>query len=436
MSKKIKILGIFMLIGILLLAACSNEASSSGGKDEKVTINYWSMWNTGEPQQVVLQGIIDAYEKENKNVKIDVQWMGRQVMSDVRNAALGGDAPDLTEQSGAEVAGTLLKNNLAEPLDTLLSMKIPNEGTVFKEVFIDDVVSFYEQEGKTFFIPYEIISSGFHYNKNLFEENGVEPPKTWDEFLAVSETMKSKGIAPFAQDGNIDFYNAYYYYWLVERIMGPGALLEAAGDKTGETWLQPGYLEAAQKLQELVDKDYFAAGYEGSQYPAAQTSWAKGDAAMILNGSWLSSETKQYTSDDFAYSAFPFPEIDGSKGNYDQAELYLIGWVAPKGANVDAVQDFLAFAMQKGYQEGIVTDTGNISTRKDLEAPEALASFRETIVNASSYHPEYDGLQAEYPEWWKTVFLPLDDKLIFGQMKAEEFVQELKVQTEKYWSKQ
>lgn len=446
MNKKFRFLSLIMLIGVLLLAACSDDGSSEGDsgkkgdtgkKDDKVTIKYWSMWNTGEPQQVVLQGIIDAYEKENENVTIDVQWMGRQVMSDVRNASLGGDAPDLTEQSGAEVTGTLLKNDLAEPLDDLLSMEIPNEGTKFEDVFLDDVLSFYKQDDKTYLIPYEIISSGFHYDEKLFEEKGLEAPKTWDEFIAVGEKLKEEGLAPLALDGNIDFYNAYYYYWLTERIMGPEALLKAAGDETGETWSsEPGYLEAAKKLQELVDKDFFAKGYEGSQYPAAQTSWAKGDAGMILNGSWLSSETGEYSSDDFAYRSFPFPQMDGGEANNDQAELYLIGWVAPEGSNVEAVKDFLAFAMQKEYQEGIVTDTGNISTRADLEAPAELTDFREMIVNASSYHPEYDGLQAEHPEWWKTVFLPLDDQLTFGQITAEEFIAELEKQTKDYWGKQ
>nr|WP_239587783.1 extracellular solute-binding protein [Bacillus pakistanensis] len=394
------------------------------------------MWNKGEPQQVVLQKVIDDYEEANPDVKVDVQWMGRQVMSKVRNAALGGNAPDLTEQSGAEVEGTLFKNDLAEPLDELLSMKIPNEGTPFQDVFIDEMLSFYQQDNKTYFIPYEIISSGFHYNENAFKEYGIEPPKTWGEFIKVNEKLKSEGVAPLAQDGNIDFYNAYYFYWLVERLMGPGALLEAAGDKTGETWTKPGYLEAAKKVQELVDNGYFADGYKGSQYPAAQTAWASGDAGMILNGSWLSSETAKYSSKDFVYKAFPFPEMEGGEGSYDQAELYLIGWVAPKGSNKEAVQDFLAFAMQKKYQEKIVSDTKNISTRKDLEAPAALEDFREIVVNASSYHKEYDGLQAEYPQWWKTVFLPLDDKLVFGEITAEEFIKELKKQTKDYWSKQ
>ncbi|WP_142384733.1 ABC transporter substrate-binding protein [Bacillus sp. M6-12] len=424
-----------MLVAVFLLASCSSSDTSSSSK-KGTTIQYWSMWNKGEPQQVVLQRIIDEYQDANPDVKVDVQWMGRQVMSKVRNAALGGTAPDLTEQAGAEIEGTLFKNDLAEPLNELLSKKIPNEDQTFQDVFIDNTLSFYKQEENTFFIPYEIISSGFHYNETAFKKFGVEPPKTWDEFLAVSEKLKSEGVAPLALDGNIDFYNAYYYYWTAERLMGPGALLKAAGDKTGKTWAEPGYLEAAKKIKDLTDKDFFAKGYKGSQYPAAQTAWANGDSAMILNGSWLSSETAKYSSKDFVYRAFPFPEITGGKAKTDQAELYLIGWVAPKGANTEAVQDFLAFAMQKKYQEGIVKDTKNISARKDLDAPEGLADFREMIVNASSYHKEYDGLQAEYPEWWKTVFLPLDDKLVFGDITPEKFVQELEKQTKSYWDKQ
>lgn len=433
MGKKFRFTSLMLFIVLLVLSACGSSDSSGGDKDGKTTITYWSMWNTGEPQQEVLQKIIDEYEEENENVTIDVQWMGREVLSDVRNAAIGGDGPDLTEQSGAEVAGTLIQNDIVEPLDDLLSMEIPGEGTTFSDVFIEDTLEFYKKDDKTYFIPYEIITSGFHYNETLFEEHGVEPPTTWDEFIEVGKTFKDAGIAPLAQDGNIDFYNAYYYYWLAERMIGSEALLEAAGDETGETWKQPEYLEVAEKVAELVENDFFAKGYEGSQYPAAQTAWAKGDSAMILNGSWISSETKEYASDDFVYRGFPFPEVEGSSADATQAEMYLMGWVAPEGANVEAVQDFIAFAMQKKYQEGIPNDTGNISTRNDLDAPVELEDFKDMIVDASSYHEEYDRLQAEFPEWWKTVFLPLDDSLIFGDISPEEFVDELAKQTKEYW---
>src|SRR5690625_4180154 len=93
MIKLSNVYGTLILIGILLLAiACSIDSCSSGeSSDGKTVIKYWSMWNTGEPQQEVLQNIIDEYEAENDDVEIDVQWMGREVLSDVRNASLGDD---------------------------------------------------------------------------------------------------------------------------------------------------------------------------------------------------------------------------------------------------------------------------------------------------------------------------------------------------------
>lgn len=35
------------------------------------------------------------------------------------------------------------------------------------------------------------------YNKRLFAEHGLEPPQTWDDLMAIAETLKSAGVAPF-----------------------------------------------------------------------------------------------------------------------------------------------------------------------------------------------------------------------------------------------
>lgn len=422
------------VFGALTLAGCGSDSTS--GEDGDTTLTYWSMWNTGEPQQEVVQDIIDDYEEANPDVTIEVEWMGREVLSDVRNAIQSDSAPDITDQSGAEVAGTLIKSDMAEPMENIKDMEIPNEDTPLPEIYEDDVFDFYEEDGTTYYVPYEIITSGFHYNETLFEEKDIESPETWDELLELGETLKDEGVAPLAQDGNIDFYNAYYFYWAAERMLGNGALLEAAQDESGESWsAQPEFLEAAEKVQELVDNDFFEDGYEGSQYPAAQTAWAKGDSAMILNGSWISSETGEYSSDDFKYRAFSFPEIEGYDASKGEAELYLEGWVAPKGSNVEAVEDFIAFALQKEYQEGIA-GTGNLSPRHDVEPLDELADFQEMIEDAETYHPEYDGLQAETPEWWKSVFTPLDDQLVFGEITAEEFIEQLEKKSKEFYDNQ
>ncbi|WP_423799787.1 ABC transporter substrate-binding protein [Neobacillus sp. SAB-20_R2A] len=432
--KLIKLFTVGLMIFSLLLAtACSNSASST--KADKVTLKYWSMWNKGEAQQIVIQKIIDDYEKANPNVDIDVQWMGRQVLAKVRTASLSNDAPDLTDKSFDELMGTLISKDLTEPLNDLLEKQIPNEKVPFESVLIDNLLEKVTYKDNVVFIPYEVINSGFHYNEKLFKELGVSAPKTWDEFVSIGKKMKSEGIAPLAQDGNIDFYNAYYYYWLTNRILGPSKFKEAAGDKTGASWDDAGFLQAAEKIEEIVKAGFFMEGYQGSQYPAAQTAWAQGKSGMTLNGSWLSKETSSYAPAGFSYRAFPFPQVEGGKGDYHSTEFYLIGWTVPKGGNVGSAKDFLAFAMQKKYQQELSGKSSVISSRKDIPAPETLKDFKSMIETSTGYHPVYDGLREAYPEWWKTVFLPLDDKLVFGEITASDFIKELKAQSIKYWQK-
>lgn len=423
--KKRLCLSLLMVLCLAIISACSNDESAA--KDGKTVIKYWSNFNEGEPNQQVLKNIIEDYEAENPDVEIEVEWMGRQVMSKVRNAMLSNDGPDLVDKAAPEILGSIGSDT--ESLNNILDKNIYNEDTKLEDVFLDGVLNHFEQEDeKIFFIPFQVISSGFFYDNNMFKEQGVEPAETWEDFVKLTQTFKEKDIAPLAQDGNIGFYNAYYFYWLSARINGPGTFNKAASDATGAEWDKPGFLEAAKKVEQLVKDDVFIKGYEGSQFPAAQTQWAQGKAGMILNGSWLPHETSGYAADGFEYNVFPFPSIEGGEGN-NTAEVELIGWAAPKGSNVEAVEDFILFGMQKKYQQQIVDVVNNISSREDLEAPENLEGLKEHIIQAEQIHKLYDGVEADYPKWWNTIFLPTHDKLFFGEITAEEFIDSIKQQT-------
>lgn len=435
---KVRLFLIFVaIVSLFIASACSPEGSqgASGDNEGNTTITYWSSWNTGEPQQKVIQDIIEDFEEANPDITIDVEWMGRKVVSKINTAFLSGNPPNLTDVA-SDAAAPLIQKELTQPFTDLLKMKIPNEDITVKSVIIDGLLNLGKKDGEAHIIPYEVISSGLFYNENLFKSVGVETPKTWNEFITAAKKIKSQGVAPLALDGNIGTYNAYYYYWLLTRTVGSESFLKAAGDKTGKTWNEPGYLESAQKVAQLADEGLFMEGYSGSQYPAAQTAWAQGEAAMILNGTWLPSETSEYSSKDFKYRSFAFPEVKGGKGDYHQVESSIIGWEALKGANMKAVNKFLAFAMQKKYMKNIVTKTKNITARKDVAMPDVLSDFKTTLNNATGFHPVYQGVPAKYPKWFKTVFIPLDNKLVFGKITAEEFISQIQQGTKDFWAQQ
>ena len=294
----------------------------------------------------------------------------------------------------------------------------------------------FAQGGNYYYVPYVKVTSGFFYNKTLFNKLGLNPPKTWNDFMAVNQKLKDNKIPPLALDGNISFYNAYYYYWACARVLGSGKFSEAANDKTGAAWDNPGFLQAAQLVSSLskAGKNYFQDGYEGSAYPAAQSDWALGKAGSVLCGTWIPNETGPMVASDWQYGFYAFPAVDGGQGNYNDVEAYLMGYAIPKDAkNVDNAKKFIKFALKKEWAQSFVKTTVNMSGRKDVDPPPVLSDVTAYLAGATSAHRSYDGLMSDLPEWWANVFYPVDNDLIFGKITPKQFIDKIKAQTIAYW---
>ena len=93
-------------------------------------------------------------------------------------------------------------------------------------------------------------SAVIFYNTQLFKENGLEPPKTWDQLLQVSKEFQSKDIVPIAQSGK-----ASYLLSLTHSVIGATTY---DGNQfveeflTGEVNLHdPRFVESIKRMKEL-----------------------------------------------------------------------------------------------------------------------------------------------------------------------------------------
>lgn len=416
----------------LVAWGCSGKpAGTAEGGANGGTLTYWSMWNKDEPQMKVLDGIIKDFEKANAGVKVNIQWGGREVLTKVRSAITSGSAPDLVDKDAEEMNAALIVPGQTLPLEDLVNQKVDGEDKTIGQVIPQAALDTFARDGKPHLIPYELISSGLWYDDNLFTKHGLTTPKTWDEFLKLVADLKAKGIAPIAADGTEDTYNAYWYYWLVERYAGPGEFHKAAGDKSGAAWDNPKLKQAATALEQLVKAGGFAKGYEGSKWPAGQTVWAQGDAAMLLMGSWAPSETKGYATEGFKYRMFPFPAVPGGTSS---VEVYQIGWSIPKGAKqAELAKKFMLFALNKDRIKGIADVADNLTSRTDMAAPAVLADVKAAFDSGAPIHRAYDGVQSDFPGWFKTVFAPANNELFLGKITGDQFIAKLKEQSVTYW---
>jgi multiple sugar transport system substrate-binding protein len=51
-------------------------------------------------------------------------------------------------------------------------------------------------DGKKWGVPYTYYNWGVYYRKDIFENLGIDVPKTWDDFKAAGATLNANGVTP------------------------------------------------------------------------------------------------------------------------------------------------------------------------------------------------------------------------------------------------
>jgi raffinose/stachyose/melibiose transport system substrate-binding protein len=250
----------------------------------------------------------------------------------------------------------------------------------------------YQFEDKTYAVPFDIGMVGFWYNKALFTKAGVsEPPTTWTAFLDTVKKLKAAGVTPIALAGKDKWPGHYYWAYLAMRVAGLPALKQAGADAD---FTGPGFVQAGERLKELVDLDPFQKGFLGAAYGAPDGQAAlmgTGKAAMELMGQWAptvqrdASGTPDGIGEDLAF--FPFPSVEGGQGDATDAFGGGGGFAVGKDAPPEAV-DFLKFISNADNQRKVVAAGAFLPVNKEAESAikdAKLLSVSEALGKAAGF---------------------------------------------------
>jgi raffinose/stachyose/melibiose transport system substrate-binding protein len=309
MNKKI------VLFMVLALAVSLVPAFGAASAQDKVTIEWWHI-DTADSQQAVWQGLADAYMEQNPNVEIQITVLENEAFkARLVTVMQAGEPPDLFRSWGGGVLWTYAENGLVRNIAPEL------EGEWKDSFSAKAALELYGQNGEYYGVPYTWGAVGLFYNKELFEQAGLDPeapPTTWTEFLAAVQALKDAGINPIAI-GEADRWPGHFWWvYLAIREGGQDAFLKAY-NREGSFADEP-FVKAGEDLKALVDLEPFAEGFMGMNYGDSQTLMLDEAAAMELMGQWA---TGAYAGNDAAkYEVlgpklgwFPFPVVEGGAGN-------------------------------------------------------------------------------------------------------------------------
>ncbi len=413
-------------------AATQPPAASS----EKVELVFWSMWNEPEPQAVAIQKWIDGFQKEHPNITIKAVWNGRENQTKLRTALGSGTKVDFMDQDADQVAGGMMSEGLGYALDDWLSQPALDENVPIKDVFQPgELEQNKAPDGHIYLWPYVNNPVMFWYNKDIFTNAGVQPPTTWDEFLAACQKIKDSGKTAIVMESDIGDFHGFWFNYLVERQKGKGFLFKTIEDKTGEMWKDPAYANAIKMIQDLWTKGYFPEAAKGYIWPAGQQSVATGEAAMELVGGWLPTELRTATAPDFKWGGFRFPAISGGTGNVDDLHPWLLSFMILKQSeHPKEVFEFFKYIMTKENQTIMAQEALVGVTRKGVDWPASLADGATASASAKTALLHIDGGTAYHPEFTKNVLYVNLTPAFMGNMTPEDFSSKMAADAKTYWT--
>jgi ABC-type glycerol-3-phosphate transport system substrate-binding protein len=280
---------------VLLSAGCSH--ASSGGGSGSVTLTYLT-FNSPSLTPAFWQTSIANAQKTVPGLTIkQVVAPSTDRDSYAKQLQASGQFPDLLQSitpSQYTEAGLLVPYDQQWINSNFL---LPDGNAIKGKVYIPPTNS-------------QIIPLVF-YNKKLFTQAGVQPPKTWADFLSVCAALKAKGITPLELGGNDPFAAGMPLTGAISAdVLGKNPQWIQQRFAGSVRFADPDVVAAATKVRTLVTSGYFAKDALNVSYADSIKAFNAGKAAMYPMGSWYLGSIPKNQWDDFG--VFPWPTDDGS----------------------------------------------------------------------------------------------------------------------------
>ena len=295
----------------ILFTACGGSSSPTASSGV-TTVNWWS-WNPGPPLSTQF---VDAFNKSHPHIKLVFKnQQYDDYINTLKLAMASGTGPDIFgSQAGA------MQREYAQFMEDLTPYAQKTWGGNWQDRFYSFGLSQLATGSTTRSLPFYLSAAGtLWYNKSIFDKYGLQPPKTFDEWVSVSQALQSKGVTPFVQ-GAKDAWVNYDMYIALSNAIAPGKIYNAIAGKT--SWTDPDLVKAMSTWQQMFHNGIIQKGALGlPEYPDANNQFTQGKAAMILLGTWndsamtktgqASAQSTLGVKDKFQFLPLAFPTLNG-----------------------------------------------------------------------------------------------------------------------------
>lgn len=387
-NKSNSVIGLLLLMSLVLYGCSSNanEGSSNKGSSnegsgtgtgQQVKLDILSWWTAGGEADA-LNAVLDGFHAAHPDIVVEnaavAGGAGSNAQTVLATRLAGGDPPAIFQAQGGP---DLLRWQESGSLESLTAFY---DEFGWKDVIPETLLQMNTIDNEIYGLPINVHRNNvIWYNKKLLDENGLQPPATYDEFFTVAEALKAKGITPLALgDKNPRWATLLLETALLDRVGADGITELWTGDKDFDT---PEVREAIDIYQKLLS--YTNENHSALDWQDAAELIVRGDAAMMVMGDWASgffASKNMEPNVDYGWITTPSAEkvfnvVNDSMG-------------MPKGvANQEAVKELVEYFGSVEGQKAFNKLKGSIPARTDVDVSDyslysqsAAQDFKEARI--------------------------------------------------------
>ncbi len=307
----------------LSLASCAaggsgpSEGGGGGGATGAVTdTNPFGVAADSTVEAIIFDGgygtdyasfAANLLQENQDGVTVDVTG-STQIAQQMQPRFVGGNPPDLLDNSGANAIGI---STIAAQLEDLQEVidAVNTEGTPIADTLYPNVLGVGQFDGKLVAINYVLTVYALWYSQTLFDANGWTAPQTWDDALALGAAAQEQG--------------KYLFTWGREAAsyfltMALDSAIKEGGDEVrlqmanlqADAWSGEAITGVLAAMEQVVANGYMRPGGAGTQFTQAQAQWSQAQEALLYpSGSWIENEMADATADDFQMTGAPAPTV-------------------------------------------------------------------------------------------------------------------------------
>jgi multiple sugar transport system substrate-binding protein len=337
MSRRGFLAGLGALGSVAVLGGCATSATSGPVTQTSGAVAIQS--NLSSPQaKVAIEALAKSFGDQGKGTATVNTIASETFRTQLPSYLTAQNPPDIfTWYPGSLLSGYAKKGLLLDVGEAWQTMT--NYSSAARSLSGDGA-------GHQIFLPANYYWWGMFYRKSNFAKWGVTEPTNWSEFIALCQTLQSKGVAPIGvgAGGNTAWVASAWFDYLNIRINGASYHRQLLAGQS--RFDDPKVAKVFQQWKTVLP--YFDPQGTALAFQDATTSLLQGRTGMMLIGTFFADAAPKDVLPDLDFFQFPVLDPAVPLAEEGPTDGFFASARTPHRA---AVMDFLKYAATAPAQE-------------------------------------------------------------------------------------